>query len=122
MVAGCLALQLSGTLHLALAEHRICAEHGEAIDVAESASATLSLEQHGEPARRAAVSVQHERSEQPHDHCPVANHSHGRALVVQSAACAQCVISTTIAEPNARYANPSASTLRLLAPKTSPPA
>lgn len=126
LIASCLALQLGGTVHLAVVEHELCGEHGEAIDVAGSGHT------HGRGAAETsgedeAPSPSHESEStsdgEAHDHCPLAEDRNGRALVVQAASSGPCCESITLGNPApAAHWSLSPSALRLLAPKTSPPA
>jgi hypothetical protein len=124
MVAGCLALQLSGTAHLALSTHDICAEHGEAVDVtppAQTRGADLDLAQPtgmGPMARSGDSPIG-----ESHEHCPLAEDRGGRALVVPPAHVGPAFVApVSAAGPQARIETPSARARYLLAPKTSPPA
>ena len=121
MVAGCLLLQLSATAHLVLVEHEICPEHGEAVDVSDVARA--SVHQHAAPVAERSVRVGGHASSSSHEHCPVAIDRSSKALVAQAvvvgiAPSPAIELQVFVSEGPTL----SASAVRLLAPKTSPPA
>jgi hypothetical protein len=127
-VASAIALQLSGTIHLAIVQHAICAEHGEAMDVGEDEDA------HGHhvapAARQTLESVQSLISastspssrDESHHHCPLDEDRNTHALVVYAASISpHSASSIELALPPAEPVRPSARELHRLAPKTSPP-
>lgn len=124
-VSSAIALQLSGTIHLAVVQHAICAEHGEAMDVAEDA--------HGHAAALPAPNLDETQispgtrpsapDDDSHHHCPLDEDRNTHALVVYAAAITALVASTAdVTPPRAEPVRPNARELHALAPKTSPPA
>lgn len=130
LVGACLALQLAGTVHLAVVDHELCADHGVAVDVAEGAHGhghadrPGQVETRGEPeARSDADRSGSAPAGADHDHCPLAENRSARALVVQAAAVGpRCATIAPDAHVQLAVVALSPSALRLLAPKTSPPA
>lgn len=133
-VASAIALQLSGTIHLAVVQHAICAEHGEAMDVeeggahahhssaaraADSDRPLVSLAATERPAR-----LPHERGsdEESHHHCPLDEDRNTHALVVYAASISPVSASSIeLAPPRAEPVRADSRELHRLAPKTSPP-
>jgi hypothetical protein len=121
-----LALQLSGTIHLATVQHAICAEHGEAMDVGdEHAQARARASQR--TTRSGERGVFSGSSDSPagesHHHCALDEDRNTYALVVHSALVGARIASPTPpAPPHAQLARLAPRALQLLAPKTSPPA
>jgi len=125
VVASCMALQLSGTIHLAVVQHAICAEHGEAMDVGEDAGAhQRSLARESERSERGIYAGNgHAPADESHHHCPLDEDRNTHALVVHAALVGVRVASpTALAPPHAEVAYLAPRALQLLAPKTSPPA
>jgi hypothetical protein len=119
LVASCMALQLAGTLHLAIVQHAYCAEHGEAVDVDRHAVAG-----HAEPA---VAGVELGRQDAPqsdeHHHCSLDEDRSTHALVVHAALVgARDPSPEVVPPPHAPYARVTSRVTQLLAPKTSPPA
>ncbi len=127
-VASAIALQLSGTIHLAVVQHAICAEHGEAMDVGEEA--------HGRAAAPASVlAMESDRAlllsaspspappgEESHHHCPLDEDRNTHALVVHAASISPLSASSVqLTPPFAEPVRPNSRELHRLAPKTSPP-
>ena len=122
MSVACLALQLSGTFHLAVVEHGLCAEHGEAIDVSQSAEPRVRARDQ-DPKAEASASSGRSSKDGSHDHCLLAEDRAGRALVVKAANGAlrsAPLVNLVPVQQERSVLSPSA--LRLLASKTSPPA
>lgn len=125
LIASCLALQLSGTLHLAVVEHELCVDHGAAVDV--EAGHHHGHAHAGEAGARAVDEVAPApapttRGGESHDHCPVTADRNGYALDVLAAPEGPRSAELRAVEPVfAALWTVSTSELRLLAPKTSPP-
>lgn len=120
VVASCMALQLAGTVHLAVVQHAICAEHGEAMDVGEehaSAPAADSRE------TRIAGANETTPTGEEHHHCPFDEDRNTHGLVVLAALVGpRIAVPVALPPPHAEPTQLAARALRLLAPKTSPPA
>jgi hypothetical protein len=118
LVASCVALQLAGTVHLALVQHAYCAEHGETVDVGHGPQA------HGEPAAPAADRDPGQAPESDaHHHCRLDEDRSTHALVVHAALVGPRAPSPElIVPPHAPHARVTQRLTQLLAPKTSPPA
>jgi hypothetical protein len=119
LVASCVGLQLSGTVHLAVVQHAYCAEHGEATDVDPHAA-------HG-PAAHAEQGVDGGRQDAPesdaHHHCRLDEDRSSHALVVYAALVGPRAPSPDLVPPpHAPHARVTPRVTQLLAPKTSPPA
>lgn len=121
IVASCLALQLSGTIHLAVVQHAICAEHGEAMDVHDGHTDAA------EPKSAAAPDGIHAGGEgspveDAHHHCPLDEDRSTHALVVHAAGLAPRVeLPAPALRPSTDGASITPRARQLLAPKTSPP-
>jgi hypothetical protein len=127
VVASCMALQLSGTIHLAVVQHAICAEHGEAMDVGEGADAhrhSPALETANESSERGIYAANDRApADESHHHCPLDEDRNTHALVVHAALIGARIASpTALPPPHAEVAYLAPRALQLLAPKTSPPA
>jgi hypothetical protein len=124
ILASCLALQLSGTIHLALVQHAICAEHGEAMDVGDGHGHLATAAKPA--AARAVGGVYAGAGENPasdaHHHCPLDEDRNTHALVVYAALVGPQVAVPALPPPHAQLAKLAPRELQLLAPKTSPPA
>ncbi|HKP62682.1 MAG TPA: hypothetical protein VJV78_38365 [Polyangiales bacterium] len=119
LVASAVALQLAGTVHLAVVQHAYCAEHGEAVDVARHAAQDRS--------EQAAEGVERGQPEAPdsdsHHHCRLDEDRSAQAVLVHAALVGPRAPSPdVVAPPHAPYARATARITQLLAPKTSPPA
>lgn len=124
IAATCLSLQLFATFHLLTVKHELCAEHGEAIDVERSARPDHLRLDSGHSAETGPAASSGTRSENgTHDHCMLAADRSSGALLV-SAANGSAHFAPFIAKGprSADLWSMPASVLRLLAPKTSPPA
>lgn len=123
LVATCVALQLAGTLHLLVVQHELCLEHGEAIDIGSDHAHGLAVPGAAQARSNASATSRHGSHEAgAHAHCLLVEDRSGRAFVVAPAveiAGAPALIAS-VATPGATWSLP-ANTLRLLAPKTSPP-
>jgi hypothetical protein len=124
IAATCVSLQLFATFHLLTVQHELCAEHGEPIDVERSAQQGHLRFDSGHSAETGPAASSGTRSENgTHDHCLLAaDRSSGAALVSAANASAHCA---PLIAKRPRFADlwsMPASVLRLLAPKTSPPA
>jgi hypothetical protein len=122
VIASCLALPLSGTIHLATVEHAICAEHGQAMDIGDD-----HPEASAPAARSGERGVYSGTGENPggesHHHCPLDQDRNTYALVVHAALVGPRVASPTPhLPPHAQLVPLAPRALQLLAPKTSPPA
>jgi hypothetical protein len=121
VVASCLALQLSGTIHLATVQHAICAEHGEAMDVDSHARTTAPAADSSE--RGVYSGSSDSPAGESHEHCPLDEDRNTHALVVHAALVGPRIASPTPQPPPyAPLARLAPRALQLLAPKTSPPA
>lgn len=122
IIASCLGLQLSGTIHLATVQHAICAEHGEAMDVGDGhATASAPATHSGE--RGVYAGSGHNPAGESHHHCPLDEDRNTYALVVHAALVGPRIASPTPhLPPHAQLARLAPRALQLLAPKTSPPA
>jgi hypothetical protein len=122
VVASCMAFQLSGTIHLAVVQHAICAEHGEAIDVGDSqARAGTPAADSGDD--RVDASSNENPASESHHHCPLDEDRSTHALVVPNALAGPRVATPApLPAPDAELARLAPRALQLLAPKTSPPA
>jgi hypothetical protein len=122
-VASAIALQLSGTIHLAVVQHAICAEHGEAMDVGDDEHAHLATPAADSDQSLISAGTRPSSSEESHHHCPLDEDRNTHALVVYAASISPHFASFVhVAPPLAEPVRPSARELHGLAPKTSPPA
>src|SRR3954471_1831662 len=125
VVASCMALQLGGTIHLAVVQHAICAEHGEAIDVGRAHRHVPAPAADGRERRLHAGLAGHDGApaDPSHHHCALEEDRSTHALAVHAALVGPRIASlTALAPPHAPLAVLAPRALRLLAPKTSPPA
>lgn len=107
-----LAAQLTSIAHLCFVRHVVCAEHGEAIDVAPSSSVTVE--------RTSIAAVASDSS--PDDHCQLeAFRRQGSRPADATAAVVVAVAWTTTTVRFDKYTPAPAIDLLLLAPKGSPP-
>jgi hypothetical protein len=124
VAATCLALQLFATFHLLTVEHGLCAEHGEPIDVERAAKPGFRLLDRSRTAETGPAASPGTPSDNGvHDHCLLTARCSSSTVVVQAAKdCPSCA-PVLVKGPGAadRWSMP-LSVLRLLAPKTSPPA
>lgn len=119
VVASCMALQLSGTIHLAVVQHAICAEHGEAMDVGEHSHTPLAAA--GEDGIYAGTGA--EPLSKSHHHCPLDEDRNTHGLVVYAAfILARVAVPEALPPPQVELAYVTPRARQLLAPKTSPPA
>jgi hypothetical protein len=123
-LAICLLLQLGEAAHFVLVRHAICAEHGDAIHVARTPGPGAHARSVGrERDRGLAVSSDERAPGDSHEHCPFTPHRARRALVAQAESERSMDAQlTAAAPPHSTPACSSPSALRLIAPKTSPPA
>ena len=118
-----IALQLSGTVHLAFAKHSLCAEHGVATDTHDQGQASNAARPAQELPASPAVSSGEGPRPGRHDHCPLAAEHRERATLVAAAHAVPWTLPSAHAiAPVTATVSRSPSELRLLAPKTSPPA
>jgi hypothetical protein len=125
-VASAVALQLSGTIHLAVVPHAICAEHGEAMDVGEDAHGHATALPASDRDEAQVATDTRTRPIPPegdsHHHCPLDEDRNTHALVVYAAAIHALLASpVALAAPRVEPVRPSSRELHRLAPKTSPP-
>lgn len=124
-VASAIALQLSGTIHLAVVQHAICAEHGEAMDVGEDAHAhatALAATDSDRALISAGAPRPRSNDEESHHHCPLDEDRNTHALVVHAASVSPLLASPIeLAAPRVAPVRPNSRELHRLAPKTSPP-
>jgi hypothetical protein len=133
-VASAIALQLSGTIHLAVVQHAICAEHGEAMDVGEPEHAharhagALPAADSGQPRLSMSVGATERPAHEPgsdedsHHHCPLDEDRNTHALVVYAASISPLSASPIeLAPPRTAPVRADSRDLHRLAPKTSPP-
>ncbi len=117
----CLTAQLGGHLHLALAEHATCAEHGEQIHGAEStalASAPAHPTDEGSPGvQQGAANL----SEHGHDHCAVAVTQKTAARVDGPSDVVLSVVSFASYPADEQHPFVASIAILRLAPKGSPP-
>jgi hypothetical protein len=122
VVASCMAFQLSGTIHLAVVQHAICAEHGEAMEVGDAPTrarppAADSRESRVHPGANGSP------ASESHHHCPLDEDRSTHALLVRNALVGPRLASPApLPAPHTELTCLAPRTLRLLAPKTSPPA
>ncbi|HEV3193323.1 MAG TPA: hypothetical protein VGY54_22600 [Polyangiaceae bacterium] len=110
--------QLASLLHLAIAPHAICLEHGEIIELARAAATSIILPDRG----GASAVTAGDAAEHDHDLCLAASADNDAANIIAPIALSPRGGATRAPLPIAATSSTMAARLYRLAPKTSPPA
>jgi hypothetical protein len=123
LAVGVLLAQAAGLLHVALAPHQICREHGELVEPGPSAlSVASAAEADGTPALRAGDADAEQWAALAHEHCAVATQHREQAPVSRGAPVSLLVAVNGAPCPEPAQPPPPRIAGWQVAPKQGPPA